>query len=86
MFFDISGDINDISSAIRVNNLHIKRYAKIFEISTNKLETIDFSAINLDISYLTFNLISGETIDISYLKTNDISNLDLLLDKNLIKL
>ena len=70
---DISGDINDISSAIRVNNLHIKRYAKIFEISTNKLETIDFSAINLDISYLTFNLISGETIDISYLKTNDIS-------------
>ena len=70
---DISGDINDISSAIRVNNLYIQRYAKIFEISTNKLETIDFSAINLDISYLTFNLISGETIDISYLKTNDIS-------------
>tara|TARA_Y100001970_G_scaffold169083_1_gene206751 strand:- start:579 stop:2339 length:1761 start_codon:yes stop_codon:yes gene_type:complete len=74
---DISGDINDISSAIRVNNLHIKRYAKINEISNNKLETIDLCATNLDISYIQFNLISGDTIDISFLITNDISCVDI---------
>lgn len=74
---DISGDINDISSAIRVNNLHIKRYAKINEISNNKLETIDLSATNLDISYIQFNLISGDTIDISFLITNNISCVDI---------
>ena len=68
---DISGDSSH--NAIRVNNLHITNLAKIEEISCSRLDTDEFFVNLMDASNLTFKLISGDIIDVSFLIVRDIS-------------
>jgi len=68
---DISGDTS--YNAVRVHNLHINNLAKINEISCNRIDTKIFTVDNMDVSFLTFNLLSGDYIDLSFLIVRDIS-------------
>tara|TARA_B100000780_G_scaffold184311_1_gene129367 strand:- start:426 stop:2099 length:1674 start_codon:yes stop_codon:yes gene_type:complete len=68
---DISGDTSN--NAVRVHNLHIHNLAKIKEISCNRLDTEIFTVNEMDVSGLTFNLLTGKSIDLSLLITDDIS-------------
>tara|TARA_Y100000741_G_scaffold365075_1_gene358841 strand:+ start:596 stop:2290 length:1695 start_codon:yes stop_codon:yes gene_type:complete len=78
---DISGDASH--NAIRVHNLYINNLAIIKEISCNTISAEHMNIntvklINTDVSYLTFNLLSGEIIDVSLLRIKnkiDISQL-----------
>ena len=74
---DISGDSSH--NALRVRDLHINNLAKINEISCNKVETQNFTVNEMDVSNLTFNLLSGDTIDLSALVVGDISALNLFV-------
>ena len=68
---DISGDSSH--NALRVRDLHINNLAKINEISCNRIDTKTFTVNIMDVSDLTFKLLSGDTIDISALVVRDIS-------------
>lgn len=70
---DISGDSSH--NALRVRDLHITNLAKINEISCNRVDTEIFTVNEMDVSNLTFNLLSGNTIDLSALVVRDISTL-----------
>jgi len=70
---DISGDSSH--NALRVRDLHINNLAKITEISCNRVDTEIFTVNEMDVSNLTFNLLSGDTIDLSALVVHDISTL-----------
>lgn len=74
---DISGDSSH--NALRVRDLHINNLAKINEISCNRVDTEIFTVNEMDVSNLTFNLLSGDTIDLSALVVQDISTLKLFV-------
>jgi hypothetical protein len=73
---DISG--NSSHNALRVYDLHINNLAKIKEISCNEIScniinADSFHVNNIDVSDLTYKLLSGDTIDVSLLNVYDIS-------------
>ena len=69
---DICG--SDVEHAINSHDLRIRNEAHIEEASCNKIRTNDLSINNIvDISFANFNTLSGETIDVSFIRANDIS-------------
>ena len=68
---DISGDTS--LNAINAYNLYIKNFAKIHEISANKISFTDLSVISLDVSTVKFYRLVGDIIDTSYIIVTDLS-------------